>query len=265
MNLFRTTGDSAKPLLSLRGISKHFNGVASLQSVDLDLYPGEILGLVGDNGAGKSTLIKILAGAHKPDAGRIIIRGKDVDLRRYTVHAARLAGIETVYQDGSFGWKQPLWRNVFLGRALKNRFGFINVKEQKRVTLDILCNHIGLRGAGVNCDAKLRNLSGGERQGLAIGRAMHFDADIIVLDEPTTALSLHEVDTVLSFVHSIGGSSKGCIYISHNMNHVASLVSRVVVLDKGRIVDNFITNGGSVSDISGRILDGIGSADEVVA
>ena len=260
-----TTGDPAQPLLSLRGISKYFNGVASLRSVDLDLYPGEILGLVGDNGAGKSTLIKILAGAHTADAGRIIIRGEDVDLRRYSVRAARLAGIETVYQDGAFGWKQPLWRNIFIGRSLKNRFGFINVKEQKRITLDILHNHIGLRGAGVSCDAELRNLSGGERQGLAIGRAMHFDADIIVLDEPTTALSLNEVNRVLSFVRSLGGTSKGCIFISHNMNHVASLVSRIVVLDKGRIVDSFVTGGGSVPDISRRILDGIGSADEAVA
>ena len=265
MNAGHRAGDPVQPLLSLRGISKHFNGVASLQSVDLDLYPGEILGLVGDNGAGKSTLIKILAGAHKPDAGHITIREQDVDFRRYSVQAARLAGIETVYQDGAFGWKQPLWRNVFMGRSLKNRFGFINVKAQKKITLDILQKHIGLRGKGVNCDAELRNLSGGERQGLAIGRAMHFDADIIVLDEPTTALSLHEVDKVLSFVRSLGGTSKGCIYISHNMNHIASLASRVVVLDKGRIVDNFATEGESVANISSRMLNGIGSADEAVA
>lgn len=262
MNVRLDTGGSAKPLLTLRGISKSFNGVDSLKSVDLDLYPGEILGLVGDNGAGKSTLIKTIAGAHKPDAGEILIHGKQVDFSCYNVHRARLAGIETVYQEGSFGWKQPLWRNVFMGRSLTNRFGFIKVKEQKRITLDIMKKHIGLRGSGVSSDAELINLSGGERQGLAIGRAMHFGADIIVLDEPTTALSLKEVDKVLSFVQSISNTSKGCIYISHNMNHVAQLVDRIVVLDRGRVVDNFRTSGASVSTISKRILEGIGSADE---
>ncbi len=264
MNAGRCTVGTGQPLLSLSGISKSFNGVESLQAVNLDLYPGEIVGLVGDNGAGKSTLIKILAGVHKPDNGQLLIRGEKVDFPRYSVRDARMAGIETVFQDGSFGEKQPLWRNVFIGRPLTNRLGFIKVKEQKKITLKILKEHVGLQGTGLSCDAKVGLLSGGEQQGLAIGRAMYFDSDIVVLDEPTTALSINEVEKVLTFIRSISGSSKGCIFISHNMNHIARLASRVVVLDKGRTVDSFSTTGLSVTDINSRVLAGIDMAEDAL-
>ena len=136
------------PCLSLREISKSFDGVTVLKSVNLDLFPGEILGLVGDNGAGKSTLIKLLAGVHAPDSGRLLINGNEIDLATYNVRSARRLGIETVFQDRSLGEKQPLWRNTFLGRPIANRFGFINVEEQKRVMLHLLQNHIGPAGRG---------------------------------------------------------------------------------------------------------------------
>lgn len=264
MNASRGAGDAGQPLLSLSGISKCFNGIESLQAVDLELYPGEILGLVGDNGAGKSTLIKILSGVYKPDKGQLVVRGREVDFADYTVHKARLAGIETVFQDGSFGEKQPLWRNVFIGRSLVNRLGFINVKKQKRITLEILKKHVGLGGPGLSCNAKVSTLSGGERQGLAIGRAMYFNSDIVVLDEPTTALSINEVEKVLDFIRSIAGSSRGCIFISHNMNHIARLASRVVVLDKGKTVDNFAIGDLSVTDVNRRVLSGIAVAEEIM-
>ena len=259
MNAGVTLQDSGEALLRLSGVSKSFNSVASLRSVDLDLYPGEILGLVGDNGAGKSTLIKILAGVYRADGGRFFVRGREVDLAKYSVTSARSAGIETVFQEGSFGEEQPLWRNVFLGRSLINRFGFIKVKEQKKITLEILQNHVGLQGTGLSSTAKVGNLSGGEQQGLAIGRAMYFDSDILILDEPTTALSLKEVEKVLTFIRTIKNSAKGCIFISHNMNHIARLASRVVVLDKGNSVDNFSTKGLSVEEINTRVLAGINS------
>ncbi|MFV0439567.1 MAG: ATP-binding cassette domain-containing protein [Desulfopila sp.] len=254
-----------QPLLRLTGISKHFASVRSLHLVDLDLYPGEILGLVGDNGAGKSTLIHILAGTCKPDSGQLYVRGRQIDFSTYSVQCARLAGIETVFQNGSFGARQPLWRNIFIGRPLTNRLGFIKVQQQREITLNILKSNLGLRRAGLHCDAEARNLSGGERQGLAIGRAMHFNAEIIVLDEPTTALSVNEVAKVLHFVRAIAGSAKGCIFISHNMNHVASLVDRIVVLDKGKRVDAFPTRGFSVADINARVLAGIGKAGDDIA
>ena len=242
------------PLLSLEGISKSFDGLAALKSVDLELFPGETVGLVGDNGAGKSTLIKILSGVLAPDSGRLIIAGKQVDFRTYNVRKARQMGIETVYQDCSLGEKQPLWRNVFVGRPVNNRLGFIRVQERKRATMEILRQHVGLHGTGITHDARIRHLSGGERQGLAIGRAMYFDADIIILDEPTTALSLKEVDKVLTFVGDIHRRDKACVYISHNMGHVYRVAHRIVMLDRGKIVGEYSKTSLSLEELGAKLI-----------
>jgi simple sugar transport system ATP-binding protein len=253
------------PCLSLRQVSKSFDGVTALKSVSLDLFPGEILGLVGDNGAGKSTLIKLLAGVHVPDSGRLLINGKEIDRATYNVRSARRLGIETVFQDRSLGEKQPLWRNTFLGRPIANRFGFINVKEQKRVMLHLLQNHIGLRGVGIDADARVRTLSGGERQGLAITRAMYFDSSIVILDEPTTALSLHEVEKVLKFVAEIVERNKACIYISHNVSHVYQVAHRIVMLDRGELVGEYVKKDLSPEELGARLMgiqagSGVGKA-----
>lgn len=224
------------PVLRLDGIRKSFHGVTALKSVSLDLRAGEVLGLVGDNGAGKSTLIKILSGVYMPDAGQMSVSGRPIDFRAYDVRHARRLGIETVHQERSLFEKQPLWRNIFAGRPMTGRLGFIRVRSQKQEALAILNTRVGLRSAGINPDALVRTLSGGERQGLAIGRAMHFDAGIIVLDEPTTALSLNEVEKVLGFVRRIGLEGKACIFISHNMGHIHRVAHRVLVMERGEIV-----------------------------
>jgi simple sugar transport system ATP-binding protein len=223
------------PLLAATNIRKSFQGVDALQSASLLLYPGEIVGLAGDNGAGKSTLIKILSGVYRPDSGSLAVDGKEIDFDTYNVIKARKLGVETVFQDKSMGLKQPLWRNVFVGRPLTNRLGLIRVQEEKRITLKILRDYLGLQGKGLDVDAPVENLSGGERQGLAIGRAMYFDARIVILDEPTTALSLAEVDKVLTFVRRLVEDGRSCIYISHNIGHIYHLADRIVVLDRGRV------------------------------
>ncbi len=245
---------SRTPCLSLREVSKSFNGVTALDSVSMDLFPGEILGLVGDNGAGKSTLIKVLAGVHAPDSGRLLINGEQIDLSAYNVRRARRLGIETVFQDRSMGEKQPLWRNTFLGRPIVNRFGFIKVEEQKRATLDLLHSHVGLRGVGIGADARVRTLSGGERQGLAIGRAMYFDSSIVILDEPTTALSLHEVEKVLTFVAGIVERGKACIYISHNVGHVYQVAHRIVMMDRGEMVGEYLKKDLAPEELGIRLM-----------
>ncbi|WP_373501007.1 ATP-binding cassette domain-containing protein [Desulfococcus sp.] len=240
MDEYRRDFRQAQPVLCLRRISKSFDGVEALNSVSLDIRPGEVLGLVGDNGAGKSTLIKILSGVQRPDAGEMTVGGSPVDFARYDVAAARRLGIETVHQERSLGEKQPLWRNIFAGRPMTNRLGFIRVRAQKRATLEILNRHVGLRGVGISAEARVRTLSGGERQGLSIGRAMYFHAKIIVLDEPTTALSLTEVDKVLGFVGRIAEEQKACIYISHNMAHVHRVAHRIAVMERGRVVGEYL-------------------------
>ena len=223
-------------IVRMEGVQKWFGAVHALRDIDFAVGRNEIVGLIGDNGAGKSTLIKTMTGVMPPSAGRIFVRDREVDPRGWSVGAAHRLAIETVYQDKSLGEKQPLWRNFFVGRQITNRLGFIRVAEQKRIAADILLNTIGFRGAGITVDSTVGQLSGGERQGIAIGRAMHFNADLIVLDEPTVALAVKEVRKVLDFVRRIKESGRACLYIEHNLAHVHAVADRLVVLDRGRIV-----------------------------
>lgn len=223
-------------IVRMEGVQKWFGPVHALRDITLAIGRNEIVGLIGDNGAGKSTLIKTLTGVMPPSAGRIFVRDQEINASAWSVSAAHELSIETVYQDKSLGEKQPLWRNFFVGRQITDRFGFIKVAEQKRVAEGILLNTIGFRGAGITVDSTVGQLSGGERQGIAIGRAMHFNADLIILDEPTVALAVKEVRKVLDFVRRIKESGRACIYIEHNLAHVHEVADRLVVLDRGRIV-----------------------------
>lgn len=191
-----------QPILTARNLVKRYGRVVALDQCDFDLMPGEILAVIGDNGAGKSTLIKVMTGVLRPTAGTIWVRDRKLDLADYSVRMAHALAIETVYQDKSLGEQQPLWRNFFVGRQITNRWGFIDVKAEKKIAGDILQKAIGFRGVGISPESTVRELSGGERQGIAIGRAMHFDADLIVLDEPTAALAVKEVRKVLEFVEA---------------------------------------------------------------
>ncbi len=233
----------------MAGVAKSFGAVDALTGVDLELKRGEVLALLGDNGAGKSTLIKVLSGFHRPDLGEMEIGGRRIDWRRYDVHRAREIGVETVYQERSLGERQPLWRNVFVGRHITNVFGMIDVRREKAETMKLLTEVVGLRGAGIHPDASVATLSGGERQGLAIARAMYFDASIIILDEPTTALAVGEVEKVLSFVERIRDEGRSCIFISHELPHVYRIADRFALMEHGKI--------GTVLDRSSISLDGL--------
>jgi simple sugar transport system ATP-binding protein len=239
-----------KKVIKLVNIEKFYGNVAALTGVSFEVGVNEIVGLIGDNGAGKSTLIKIMTGVFPPTSGQLYIRDKLVSTNDYNVKKAHGWGIETVYQDKSVGDKQDLWRNFFVGRNITNRFGFINVKKEREISHDIMIEKIGFRGAGITVDSKVSKLSGGERQGVAIGRAMYFEADLIILDEPTVALSLKEVQKVLNFVRKIKESGKACVYISHNIADVYEISDRFVILDRGKVVANI-----SKSEISIKELD----------
>jgi simple sugar transport system ATP-binding protein len=217
-------------------IEKYFGSVCALKNVNIEVGKNEIVGLIGDNGAGKSTLVKILTGVFPPTSGELYIAGRKVDTGSYSVKKAHALGIETVYQDKSLGEKQAMWRNFFIGREITYPLGFLRVKEEKKIATEIMVNTIGFRGKGIGVDSKASKLSGGERQGVAIGRAMHFEAELIILDEPTVALSLKEVRKVLNFVHKIKEAGKACIYISHNITDVYEIADRFIVIDRGEIV-----------------------------
>ena len=227
-----------------------FGMVRALSQVDFAVGRNEIVGLIGDNGAGKSTQIKVLSGVLRPTAGRIWVRDRLIDPNDYSVRMAHELKIETVHQEKSLGEKQPLWRNMFVGRQITDRFGFIKVKEEKAVADTMLRTAIGLRGAGISVDSTVRDLSGGERQGIAIGRAMHFEADLIVLDEPTVALAVSEVRKVLHFVETIKESGRACIYIEHNLAHVYEVADRLVIMDRGEVVRDFARGELNLTDLT---------------
>ena len=159
--------------LRMVNIEKYFGLMCALKNINLEVGSNEIIGLIGDNGAGKSTLVKILTGVFPPTRGEFYIAGYKINQRTYNVKRAHAYGIETVYQDKSLGEKQVLWRNFFIGREITLPFGFINVRKEKEIANEIMVNTIGFRGRGITVDSKVSKLSGGERQGVAIGRAMY--------------------------------------------------------------------------------------------
>ncbi len=236
------------PVIELRHCSKSFGGVHALHDVSLRLGAGEVLGLLGDNGAGKSTLIKMITGYHHPDEGEIYFRGQKVD--RLTVRKARSLGVETVYQERALAEQQSLWRNIFMGRPLTYPGGVLNVGEMRRVTADLMRESMGFTSAILTPDTPVTGLSGGERQGLAIVRALHFEADLIVLDEPTMGLSLSETEKCLDFVRGIKAAGKSAIFIDHNLFHVYSVADRVVIIDRGQVAGEFLTSRYSLDELT---------------
>ena len=225
--------------LELRNISKSFGEVKSLHDVNFTVGDNEIVGLLGDNGAGKSTLIKIITGYHQPDTGEIFFDGQQVN--HLTVPKARALGVETVYQERALADLQTLWRNIFLGRELSNRFGFLQVGKMREETHRLMIESMGFTSSAVNPDSVIKTFSGGEKQGVAIVRALYFHADLIVLDEPTMGLSLQETRKLIEFVRNIKVAGKAAVFIDHNVFHVYSVADRVVVLDRGTVAGEFLT------------------------
>ena len=237
--------------LEMRSISKSFGDVQSLLNVDFCLGQNEVVGLVGDNGAGKSTLIKIITGYYHPDEGEIYFHGEKVE--HLTVPEARALGVETVYQERALAELQTLWRNIFLGRELRSSTGLLDVKRMKQETYKLMVQSMGFTSLAVNPDSRIGTFSGGEKQGVAIVRALYFDADIIILDEPTMGLSLKETRKLLDFVAGIKEAGKSAIFIDHNIFHVYSVADRVVVLDRGKVAGEFTTDEITLDDLMDKM------------
>ena len=219
-------------LIELRSITKSFGTVYALGGVSLHVDPGEVVGLLGDNGAGKSTLIKILAGVIKPTSGEIVIEGKVVN--NWNPARSRAAGIETVFQDRALAVQQSIVRNIFMGRELAGPFGWLNARREVEEA-ERLMREIGFTSKAFSPHSIVGQLSGGERQGVAIARAILKQANLIVLDEPTTALSLTETAKVFHFVRQVREAGRSIIFIGHNIHHVYDIAERFVVIDRGKV------------------------------
>ena len=220
-------------LVEFNNISKFFGKVIALKDVTMKVRKGEIMCLLGDNGAGKSTLIKTLVGVYAPDTGQILIKGEKVT--NWTALKARESGIETVFQDRALCPQQSIVSNIFMGKELTHSFGFIREKEQIREA-NRLIREIGFTSKLIDASSPVGNLSGGERQGVAIARAIYNNAELIVLDEPTNALSLNETQKVFEFVRNVKKSNRSVLFIGHNIFHVYDISDRFVILDRGEVV-----------------------------
>lgn len=222
-------------LIRMENISKYYGRVQALTNVNFRVHANEIVGLLGDNGAGKSTLIKVLSGAVPLSSGEIFVKGKKVVMR--TTADAIANGIETIYQDSALVPQLSIARNLFLGREPVKGPSFLNRMDQEAmngVARDLL-KKVGIT-KNIPPATPIGSLSGGERQAVAIARAMHFDSDLIVLDEPTNNLGVAETQGVLRFVRGARNSGHSCIFIAHNIHHVFQVVDRIVVMRRGTVV-----------------------------
>ncbi|MDR1176566.1 MAG: ATP-binding cassette domain-containing protein [Treponema sp.] len=239
------------PLVSMKGITKNFGTIEALRGLDLEIGSNDIVGLLGDNGAGKSTLMKILTGVYLPSRGEIFWKGKK--LVNHNVKMARDLGIETVFQDRALCEQHSIWRNIFMGREITTKFGFLDVKKMREETIKLMKNTMGFTSAAIEPNNVVGFMSGGERQGVAISRALYFNSNLIILDEPTTGLSLAETQKVLGFIKRIKNEGKAVIFISHNIYHVYPVVDRIVLVDRGKIEYNYSKKEVSLEELIGSM------------
>ncbi|CDX21646.1 ABC transporter related protein [Mesorhizobium plurifarium] len=222
-------------IISVRDLHKWYSGVHALKGVSLDFRRGEALGLVGDNGAGKSTLINILSGVHRADQGEIQVEGRAVSIA--TPRDAMDLGIETIYQYNSMVPTMSIARNLFIGREPTRLsilgVGILDQKKMAEESIRAIANvDLHLRSP----DALVGELSGGQRQGVAIARAMHFKSKVMILDEPTNHLSVKETNKVIGFVRGLKEQGVTGVFISHNMHHVFDCCDRIVAMARGEVV-----------------------------
>jgi ABC-type sugar transport system ATPase subunit len=227
-----------EPLLKLRGIDKHFGPVQALYGVDLDLYRGSVTGLCGDNGAGKSVLTRCIAGVHQPDHGQIFFEGQPVHIR--SARDASALGIETVYQDLALADNLDIVQNMFLGRE-RLRHGLLDEDSMEQAAAETLST---LRVTTVRSVRQLvASLSGGQRQSVAVAKAVMWNSKVVLLDEPTAALGVVQTRTVLDLVRRLGDRGLAVMMVSHNLNDVFEVADRIAVLHLGRMVAEGPTAG----------------------
>jgi len=250
---------SGQPLVEMRNIRVSFGGVHAVDDVTVDLYPGEVLGLVGGNGAGKSTLMKCLSGARPPDAGQILVKGQPA-----TIHNPRDAkkyNIETIYQTLALADNQDAPANMFLGRELKTRLGNLDDAAMEDATRKVVAR---LNPNFQNFKTPVKSLSGGQRQAVAIARAVHFNARILIMDEPTAALGPAETAQVRDLIKQLEKENIGIFLISHDIHDVFDLSHRIAVMYHGRIVGVVNKDDVTPDDVLGMIIMGK-SLEEVSA
>lgn len=242
------------PLACMKNISKSFGAVQVLNKVNFEVNRSEIVALAGDNGAGKSTLMKILAGVYPPDEGNIVIEGNDVPFS--SPREAIKQGIESIYQDLALFDDLDLARNVFVGREPVRVFlgGVLKLLDKKKMNQETLRALDGVKIGLRNPEQLIRTLSGGQRQSVAVARALHFRAKVLIMDEPTAALSLKESKKILKLAKDLKNEGLGVIVITHNLHQMFSIADRITILRHGRQVGDKKIEQTSMDEIEELIL-----------
>lgn len=245
------TAPAGQPWLEARGITKQFGAVIALKEVDVGFHTGEVVALIGDNGSGKSTFVKILSGVYQPSAGSLVVEGRPVRFR--SAAGARSMGVETVHQDLGLVDSMSIARNFFLG-AERRKGPFLDLKRMERETAAML-KEIGLgnlRAVGQD----VSRLSGGERQAISIGRAVAFQRKMLILDEPTSALSIQETEKVFEFMRAAKSKGLAVLAVMHNLAQVRDIADRFVVFYHGRKIADIVNNGQSEQELGQYIIEG---------
>jgi simple sugar transport system ATP-binding protein len=251
MTASKTTGAPGTALLELRGINKKYGHVHALTDVAFKIGRNEIVGLLGDNGAGKSTLVRIMSGIEFPDTGEILRDGAPVTIASRK-DSERL-GIETIYQDSALVGSASIMRNFFAGRELTLGLGILDTRRMNAIVMDVLVNMV--RIAGINSpDILVEALSGGQRQAVAIARAVYFKTAMLLLDEPTSALSVRETAKLLEHLGQLKREGVSAVFITHNLYHAYESCDRFTVLSRGRVINSVAKADTSIRELNDMIV-----------
>jgi len=239
-------------LYEAKNVTKKYGNLIALDDVNFHIAPKEVVGLLGDNGAGKSTLIKMMSGVVEPNQGNIFVEGKETKIRNRK-QSEEIAGIETIYQNSALCDDMTIMRNIFMGREITNFFGFMNHKKMDEISTEVLTT--GIEIAGIDSPSKeIGALSGGQKQAVAIARAVYFKRKILLLDEPTSALSVRETEKVLSYVTDLKKENVSSVIVTHNLYHAFQVCDRFVVMSHGKVVFEKNKKDTNIEEVTEQVI-----------
>jgi simple sugar transport system ATP-binding protein len=239
------------PLYEARNVTKKYGSFVALSGMSFHIGHSEVVGLLGDNGAGKSTLVKMISGINPPTSGDIFVNGKKVQIRSRSDSEA--AGIETIYQDIALVDSMSITRNIFMGREIVNRFGFMNHRRMRDLAIEILGSAVQISGID-DPEKEVGFLSGGQKQAVAIARAVYFKRNILLLDEPTSALSVRETEHLLSYVRDLKKEGTSSVLVTHNLYHAFMVCDRFVVMSHGTKVFEAEKKDTSIEEVTDHVI-----------
>jgi simple sugar transport system ATP-binding protein len=239
------------PLYEARNITKKYGSFMALSNMNFYIGHSEVVGLLGDNGAGKSTLVKMMSGINPPTSGEILVNGKPAEFNSRSDSEA--AGIETIYQDIALVDSMSITRNIFMGREIVNRWGFMDHKKMEEVAIDILGSAVQISGID-DPRKEVGFLSGGQKQAVAIARAVHFKRNILLLDEPTSALSVRETEHLLAYVRDLKKDGTSSVLVTHNLYHAFMVCDRFVVMSHGTKVFEAAKKDTSIEEVTDHVI-----------